>query len=100
MGFLVITFLGALLLLRGHLMSFSRIRLIRFDRFLHDLFSYCLSIWQNFQYHLNSTMHGYFESFLTTTFLKYVNRSDEWLTLETSALKLLMMANLRYQLSL
>ena len=44
-------------------------------------------------------MHGYFESFLTTTFLKYVNRSDEWLTLETSALKLFMMANLRYQLS-
>ena len=34
----MITFLGALLLLRDHWMSFSRIRLIRFDRFLYDLF--------------------------------------------------------------
>ena len=41
-------------------------------------------------------MHGYFESFLTTTFLKHVNRSDEGLTLETSALKLFTVANLRY----
>ena len=81
-------------------MSFSRIRLIRFDRFLYDLFFICcLSIWQNFQYHLHSTMHGYFESFLTTTFLKNVNCSDKGLTLETPALKLFMMANLRCQLS-
>ena len=41
-------------------------------------------------------MHGYFESFLTTTFLKHVKRSDEGLTLETSALKLFTVAILRY----
>ena len=77
-------------------MSFSRIYLIRFDSFFHYLFFFCPSILQNIQYHLNSTIYWYFESFLTTTFLKHVNYSDKGLTLETSALKLFTVANLRY----
>ena len=77
-------------------MSFSRIHLIRFDRFFHVLFFVVWASGRIFNTILILLCTGILNRFLTTTLLKHGNRSDEGLTLETSALKLFTMAILRY----